>query len=224
MLRLVVISIVVFGMTAAVSLAGDVSKYRDFQLGTNLAAVTVQVGASPSQAKVIHNRPALIQELDWRPQPLGAVSKTEPVKEVVFSFYNGALYRIVIDYDRYQTEGLTAGDMVEAISATYGIAEKPTASAKTEQERSGDQEEILARWQDSGYRFELMRSAYGQSFRLIGTLKKLEVSAQAASIEAARLDDQEAPQREAARMASEKETERAKLEKSRLVNKPNFRP
>jgi hypothetical protein len=47
---------------------------------------------------------------------------------------------------------------------------------------------------------------------------------QGAITEAKRLDDQEAPQRDAARIAGEKETERAKLEKSRLENKPNFRP
>ena len=47
------------------------------------------------------------------------------MKEVVFSFYDGELFRIVVNYDRYQTEGLTAEDFVEAISATYGPAESP---------------------------------------------------------------------------------------------------
>ena len=32
-------------------------------------------------------------------------SKPEAVKEVVFSFYDGELFRIVVDYDRYETEG-----------------------------------------------------------------------------------------------------------------------
>jgi len=88
----------------------------------------------------------------------------------------------------------------------------------------GDQEEIIARWQDSQYCFELTHSAYGPSFKLIGVLKRLQASAQAAAIEGKRLEDQEAPQRDAARIADAKEAERAKLEKSRLVNKPNFRP
>ncbi len=211
------------GMTAVSLFAGDISKYRNLRFGTDLATLAVQVGESPSQVKTIHSRPALIQELAWRPQPLGS-SQKDPAKEVVFSFYDGALFRIVIDYDRYQTEGLTADDMIEAISATYGIAEKPATPAKSAQESYGDQEEVLARWQDSEYRFELARSPYGQNFRLVGSLKKLEASAQAATIEAMRLDRQEAPQREAARIATEKEAERAKLEKSRLVNKPNFRP
>ncbi len=209
---------------SAAALAADLSKYRHFQLGTDLPAIAKQVGASPSQAKVVHRRPALIQELEWRPQGLGPSSKTEAVQEVVFSFYDGELFRIAINYDRYKTEGLTADDFIEAISATYGIAEKPTAPANAVQGGYGDQEEIVARWQDLQYCFDLIRSSYGPSFKVIGVLKRLQTPAQAAITEAKRLDYQEAPQRDAARIADEKEAGRAKLEKSRLVNKPKFRP
>ena len=217
-------SFLVFGVMSAATSAGDLSKYRNFQLGTDLSTVIKQAGANPSQAKVIHRRPALIQELEWRPQPLGASSQTEPAKEVVFSFYDGELFRIVVDYDRYETEGLTADDFVDAISATYGIAAKPTAPAKVAPGSYGDQEEILAQWQDSQYRFDLIRSSYGPTFRLVGVIKRLEAPAQAATLEAKRLDDQEAPQRDAARIASEEEAAKAKLESARLVNKPKFRP
>lgn len=123
-------SFLLFGVMSAATLAGDLSKYRNFQLGTDLSTVAKQAGADPSRAKVIQRRPALIQELAWRPQPLGSSSQTEPAKEVVFSFYDGELFRIVINYDRYETEGLTADDLVEGISATYGIAAKPTAQAR----------------------------------------------------------------------------------------------
>jgi hypothetical protein len=92
------------------------------------------------------------------------------------------------------------------------------------QGRYGDQEEIVARWQDSQYCFDLIRSSYGPTFRLVGALKRLRAPVQAAITEAKRLDDQEAPQRDAARKADEKEMERAKLETSRLLNKPKFRP
>lgn len=90
-------SFLVFGVMSAAALAADLSKYRHFQLGTDLPAIAKQVGASPSQAKVVHRRPALIQELEWRPQGLGPSSKTEAVQEVVFSFYDGALFRIAIN-------------------------------------------------------------------------------------------------------------------------------
>jgi hypothetical protein len=214
----------VFGIVSASAWAGDLSRYRNFQLGTDLPTIAKQVGTNPAQAKVIHRRPALIEELEWRPQPLGPSSRTEAAKEVVFSFYDGELFRIVVNYDRYATEGLTSDDIVEAISATYGMATKPPAPAKAAQGRYGDQEEVLAQWQDPQYRFDLMRSSYGPSFRLIGVLKRLEAPAQAAILEATRLDDQEAPQRDAARIASEEEAARAKLEQARLVNKSTFRP
>jgi hypothetical protein len=88
----------------------------------------------------------------------------------------------------------------------------------------GLQEEIVARWQDPQYCFELIRSAYGPSFALIGLLKRLQEPAKTAIAEAKRLDQREAPQRDAARLVNEQEAEHAKLEKSRLENKPKFRP
>ncbi len=214
----------VSGVIPAATMAGDLSKYRNFQLGTDLSTVAKQAGANPSEAKVIHRRPALIQELEWRPQRLGSSSQTETAKEVVFSFYDGELFRIVVDYDRYETEGLTAADFVDAISATYGPAARPTAPAKVAPGSYVDQEEILAQWQDSQYRFDLIRSSYGPAFRLVGVIKRLEAPAQAATLEAKRLDDQEAPQRDAARIATEEEAAKTKLEKARLVNRPKFRP
>ncbi len=222
--RAALASFLAAGMISVAASAQDLSRYRSFQLGTGLPAIAGQIGANPSQATVIHRRPALIQELEWRPQPFGASSRTESVQEVVFGFYDGELYRITINYDRYETEGLTAADFSEAISTTYGTAERPTPPANAVQERYGDQDQIVARWQDSQYRFDLIRSSYGPTFRLVGVLKRLEAPAQAAIAEAGRLDDQEAPQRDAARIADEKAVEQVKMDKSRLVNKPKFRP
>lgn len=216
------IAFLAFGVIGAGAAPSDLSKYRTFRLGTNLTALVKQAGTKLSETKVIHRRPALIQELEWRPQS-GLSTKTEPAKVVVFSFYNGELFRIVINYDRYDTEGLTADDLVEAISATYGIAAKPPAPIKAAVIPYSDQEEVVARWQDPQYRFDLIRSSYGPSFRLVGVLKRLEGQAQAAITQAAQLDEKEAPQREAERIASEKEMEQAKLKKARLMNKPRFR-
>lgn len=216
--------ILMLGLTSAVASAEDLSRYRQFQFGTAPSAVAKQTGASPSDVKTIHRRPALIQELEWRPQPLGPSSHTEPVRDVVFTFYDGELYQVVVHYDRYETEGLTTEDFVEALSATYGMAAKIPAPAKAAERSYGEEEEILARWQDPEYRFDLIRTTYGPSFRLVGVLKRLEAPSEAAILEAKRLDDKEAPERNAARMASEEQAARAKLEKARLVNKPKFRP
>jgi hypothetical protein len=212
------------GVLSAAPIPGDLSRYRDFQLGTNLAAVVGKAGANPEQVKEIHRRPALMQELAWRPQPFGGPApQKDPAKEVVFGFYNGELFRIAIDYDRYETEGMTADDVVNAISSTYGAATKPAAAVAAGQVY-GEQEEILAQWQDSQYRYDLMRSSYGPAFKLVAAHKRLEALAAAATLEAARLDDQEAPQRDAARLASEEEATKNKLARARLVNRPKFRP
>jgi len=213
-----------FGAMSGATFAADLSRYRSFELGSDLATVAKQAAVDPSQAKVIHSRPALIEELDWRPQPLGASSRTESVQQVLFSFYDGQLFRIKVDYDRYQTEGLTVDDFVDSLSATYGPAAKVAAPAKVKPGTYDDQEEIVAQWQDSQYRFNLIRLSYGPTFRLVGVMKRLETPAEAANLEAKRLDDLEAPQRDAARLASEQEAAKSKLEKARLVNKPKFRP
>jgi hypothetical protein len=217
-------SLFVCGMISAATVAGDLSKYRGFQFGTDLPTVAKQVGASVSQAKVIHSRPALIEELAWSPRSLGSSPQAESVNDVVFTFYNGKLYRISVNYDRYETEGLTAEDMIGAVSLVYGPATKPTSPAEDIRDAYGAQEELVARWQDSEYGFDLIRSSYGPSFWLFGVVKRLVAPADAAGLEAKRLDDLEAPQRDAARMASEQEAARAKLEKARLVNQPRFRP
>jgi hypothetical protein len=217
-------TVLVLAMMPVAAHAADLSRYRDFQLGTDLPAVAKKVGASPSQVKTTQRRPALIQELQWQPQPLGSSSKTEAAQEVVFSFYNGELFQVSINYDRHETEGLTDGDMIEAISATYGIARKPPAPTNVIHAAYGDPEQVVARWEDEQYSFDLIRLPYGPTFRLIGALKRLEAPVQSAIAEAKRLDDREAPQRDAARIVGEKETEIARLEKSRLVNKPKFRP
>jgi len=208
----------------ALAPAADLSRYRGFQFGTDLATVAKQAGVDASQVRVLHVRPALIQELDWTPRSLGASSQAESAKDVLFSFYNGELYRVAVNYDRYELEGLTAQDIVDAVSVGYGIATKPATPVNDAQERYGDRDVILARWQDPQYCFDLFSLSVGPSFSLIGVQRRLEAAAQVAILEAKRLDDQEAPQRDAARIVSEREAERATLEKARLANKPKFRP
>ena len=218
--------VVACGAMAAANGSGDLSRYRNFQLGTDLATVAGQAGTSAVQAKVIERRPALIQELEWRPQPLGPSAQVEAAKEVVFSFYDGKLYQIAVSYDRYKIEGLTDQDVIESVSAAYGpVAARPVPVEAASGSYS-DAEEVVARWEDAEYRIDLVRVPfpYGPSFRLLATAKHSEALVQAALVEARRLDDKEAPQREAARVADEAQVERTRLEKARLVNKPKFRP
>lgn len=223
--RILVVSLSWAVLASPLLRAGDLSRYRSFQIGADLPTIAGQTRMDPSQAKVIHRRPALIQELEWRAQPLGPSTQAEAVKEVVFSFYNGELYRLVITYDRYKTDGLTAEDFIEAISATYGTATRAAAEIILPS-IYGDNEtlEVLARWEDAEYAFNLVRFSHQPSFTLVAVSKRLDAPARAAVIEAVRLDAQEAPQREIELQKKQEEEHRVQQEKARLANKPSFRP
>ena len=205
--------------------AGDFSNYRGFQFGMNLSVAAKQAGVKPSDARLVHQRPALIQELEWQPRtPFQAVSmKADPVQEGLLRFYNGELFQIVITYDRYKVEGMTAEDMVEAISLTYGAAARPTAEIAY-YSNYGEVAPVLARWEDSQYSYNLVRTGDRSSFAMVLHWKRLEALAQAAIAEAARLDAVEAPQR-AIDLEKKQEAEgRLVLDKARSANMPNFRP
>ena len=205
--------------------APDLSRYREFQFGMDLAAVAKLVDMKPSEAKMIHQRPAVIQELEWQPQLTRTSSQEDPVKGMFFSFYNGELFRIVVNYDRYKTEGLTTEDVAKAISAQYGTATKPDAEVIfSSSQVYNDSEVVIARWEDSQYSFNLFRSTYQPTFGMVAYSKRLDALARAAVAEAIRLDEQEAPQREIERKKKQDAEDRAAQEKARLVNKPNFHP
>jgi hypothetical protein len=59
-------AVLVACLTSAVVPAQDLSKYGAVQLGTDLVTVAKRTGVSLTQVKVIHRRPVLIQELEWR--------------------------------------------------------------------------------------------------------------------------------------------------------------
>lgn len=206
--------------------AQDLSRYREFQFGTNLPTIAKQAGLEPSDAKVLHQRPALIQELIWQaPFSLKSSRQADPVWTTRFSFYNGELFRIVVNYNQNKTKGLTTEDMVEALSATYGTATKPAAEITFSLSGAyNDNQVVIARWEDSQYSFSLFRSSYQPAFGMIAFSKRLDSLARTATIEAIRLDEQEAPQREIERQKKQDDENRSAQEKARLVNKPQFRP
>jgi hypothetical protein len=192
-------------LSASLLHAQDLCGYRGFQFGTNLVAVAKQTDMKPSEAKLLHQRPAIIQELWWYP-PLGSSSLSmELVREVVFSFYNGELFRMVINYDQDRTDGLTDEDMVDAISAKYGIAARPVATVVlfSSSQVYNDSQRVIARWEDAQYSFNLFRYFYQPAFGMVAFSKQLDTLAQAAVVEAFRLDKEEAPQREMERQKKE---------------------
>jgi len=204
----------------------DLSRYRGFQFGETLPAVAKQAGLDVSQAKVIHEHPALLQELEW---PIWLASSfdspQDPVRTILFSFYNGELFRVLVSYDRDETQGLTTEDLTEAISAQYGTATKPANNeiVFSSAQVYNDSEAVIARWEDSQYSFNLYRSTYQPTFGMIAFSKRLDALARAATAEAIQLDAAGAPQREIQRQNQEDEKNRESLEKARQVNKGKFR-
>jgi len=204
--------------------AADLSSYRGLKLGMSLAAAAKQAGTKPADARLVHQRPAVIQELSWELRsPLQTNPKPDPVKDGLLSFVNGELFRIVVTYDRYKVEGMTADDIIQAISATYGTATKPTAEIAYHSNYA-EAAPVLARWEDSENSYDLVRTGDRASFALVLYSKRLDLLAQAAIIESARLDAQEAPQRELDKQKKRDDEANLVLEKARSVNKPNFRP
>jgi len=222
--NMVLTAVLASGLTSAVVLAEDLSKYGRFQLGTELATVAKQTGVSPAQIKVIHRRPVLIQELEWQSEATSSPTSKQSTWVVVLCLYDGQLFRIVVKYDGRETEGLTADDMVDAISQTYGVATHTTPSAKASAGRYSDEEQVLAQWHDAKHHFDLIRSSYGGRYSLAGLLKRLEEPAARALAEGVRLDNNEAPQREIDRIAAQAESDRVNLDNARVANKPKFRP
>src|SRR5580704_9754052 len=173
-------------LSASLLCAAELSSYREFQLGTSLQAVAKQVEMKPSEARVVHERPELIQELEWQPRRLpGPSSELDSVDQILFSFYKGQLFRMLVNYDRRRTDGMTLDDMIEAISAKYGLAARgaleinfPSSYNKTVA--------VMARWEDSGNAFNLIHSAYQPGFALVVVSKRLDGLAQIAAVEANR--------------------------------------
>ena len=202
-------------------------RYRDFQLGGDLASVSALAGVTVSEAKVIHQRPVLIQELEWRlPYALTGPSapSPDPVEQIVFTFYSDQLFRLVIDYDHNRTEGMTDADMIDAVSSAYGSASNvPEKSPVASSQVRGESGTRIAHWGGGDYSVVLYRSTY-RSFRMIVTSLRLDALARRAEAEAARLDERDAPRRELARQKKDADDKRAAREKARLANKALFRP
>jgi hypothetical protein len=199
----------------------NLSTYRRFSLGASLASISKQVGQDPGQAKLIYERPAVIQQLVYWPIPTSSYSlRQESVSQIVFSFYDGQLYKIAVTYDGEATHGLSDDDVVQAISARYGTAKRfyPEIKLPTNDEYA-PKETVIASWEDLGNSADLSRSESLNSFELDVFSKRLQMKAQAATAESLKLEKQEAPQKEIDRQKGEAD----KLEAARRKNIKDFR-
>jgi hypothetical protein len=223
--RPVAIGIAAFAfLVASLSLEAQSSPgYRQFELGASLASISTLAGSGLAEPQTLHSRPAVIQELRWR-RPYSAPADT--VQQIVFSFYDDQLSKMMVDYDRDRTAGLTDADLIEALSVPYGPPSKTASAdrAAIAPELERDSATVVARWIEADRSIVLYRSAYSVGFRLIVASARLEGLARTAAVEAVRLDARDAPQREIARQKKDADDVRTLQEKARLVNKPVFRP
>jgi hypothetical protein len=209
------IALVLILLCAPLIHAQDLSKYRNFSFGMSAAAVSKLADEKQADVSVIHERPALIQELTWYPPlPFGSARLAEPVQKVLFSFYNGELYRMLVTYDSDAVKGLNNEDMIRMLSAKYGAATRPAAEVNfPTNDAYRATEKVIARWEDQQYSLNLFRSSMSETFAVVMFAKRLDAQAAAAIAESAKLELQEAPQVEAARVkqaAVDLEAERQK--------------
>ena len=204
------------------------AQYRDFQLGGDLASVAALAGVPASNATVIHQRPALMQDLEWRPthwMSASTAAQNDPVQMVTFSLYNDQLFKVVVDYDRQRTAGLTDADLIDAVTQSYGPPVKPPAKRTSAAVTTMDSDAgpAIGRWEGVDYAVTLHRASYATTFRMIVTMPHLAALARTADAESLQLDAREAPQREIARQKKEVDDAHAAQEKARAANKASFR-
>jgi hypothetical protein len=221
-IRGLTLSLAAFLLAAPLLRAQNLSKYREFSLGTNLATVLKRAEKRLSDVNTTHGAPTLFQEFTWWPPSLpGASYRSDSVEQVLFSFFNGELYKVTVRYDQSSTEGLTAEDMMNSISAKYGppssVVPEPTSTPNLGYDA---QQKTVASWEDLQYSFNLVRTPSTGRFGLVIYSKRANSDAELALVEAARVDKLEAPAREAERQ--KKQTEDREL--ARQKNQKNFRP
>jgi hypothetical protein len=202
--------------------AQDLSSYRSFSIGSTLPAMLKQTGDSMSRVQILHEQPATIQEFTlWPSATPVSVKRPDAVERIEFLFLNSELYKIYVVYDQRAVRGLTDDDMLRLISTIYGpasnVAVKIDPPPDTQPDRKQDR---IASWEDPQYSIQLLRNSVADNFALILLSKRLDAQAEAAIVEATKLEAQERPQKE----ADQRKKQAADLELLRQKNKQALQP
>jgi hypothetical protein len=205
--------------------ASDPSVYREFHLGSSPDDVAKQARMESSTAKLISSRPERIEELDWKINRFDSpAAAPDSLREIRFRFYNGNLFEMMVSYDRDRTSGLTDADMTAALSGIYGPASAPVTKEMSFNSGYNSTVRVIAQWGDTQSLLSLVGFSYGDGFGVIVASKSALALAGKALAESERLDQVEAPQKAMDLKAKLDAEVAARDEKSRLVNKPVFRP
>lgn len=227
--RLIALSACLVALSVPLLSAQDHSRYRDYRIGDDLRSIAEQSGVALPIARILLHEPAvlqelaLLQELEWRPQYFrGAPRQSDAVARVTFGFYDDQLFRIVVDYERLRTEGMTEADMVGAISEIYGPPSRRAEPNRSfaEQHSKHDADFVVACWGDTEYSVTLLRVPDSSAFRLIVASGRLGSLAQVAGAGAVRPYSHEAPQRDVPARINDAED----VQSARLANKAAFKP
>jgi hypothetical protein len=221
-IRNLFLSFVVLLFAVPMLCAQDFSQYRGFAIGTRLADVLKHADKNMLDINVTHAGTPLLQELTWWPPTLpGASYRPDSVERVLFSFYNGELYKMSVIYDQAATEGMTDTDMVKLVSVKNG-APTTVAPEKDPKLETGynSEDKPVASWNDQQYSFNLVRSSFSDHFGLLIYSKRVSAEVELAKLEAARLEKQDGPATEAARQKKQTDD----LETARQKNLKQFRP
>jgi len=202
--------------------AAELSRYREFELGTSVATVTAVTLTAERDTKTVHSRPALLQEVSWQPRYMTGppVADRNSIGEMVFSFVDDQLFKMTVAYERGRTIGLTNADMIAALTELYGAPASVPARAAD----AVDPVAVIAEWQREDVHMTLRRSRYNESFSLVITSLSLDSLARKAQATALVMDAREAPAREAALAKKRAEDQRQLEEQTRTVNMKVFKP
>jgi hypothetical protein len=224
--RLVTLGACLVVLSATLASAQDRSRYREYRIGDDLQTIADQSGVAAPVARIMPREPALLQQLEWRPQyHRGAARQADAASRVTFGFYDDQLFRIVVDYERLRTEGMTEADMVAAVSAIYGLPSRRLESIPWDAVRSERAADLLvACWEHAEHTVTLLRVPDSSAFRLIVASTRLGTLAQAAGAGPVRLDEREAPRADAPARREEIEDGQTALQKARQTNKAAFTP
>ena len=211
-----------FVLSSQLASAQDLSRYRAYALDSSLESVVAASGVRPTDMKVLHERPAKIQEVEWRaPYVRSGTELADPVRGLTFSFVDDALYQVLVNYDPDRTDGLTDSDIIASLTTTYGT---PLLKSARNRAPAAVNTVVLAQWDSADSSLTLLRGAYSTDFQLVLTSKALGTRARDAIREAGRLDTAEAPRRELAQRKKEAADAAAARDKIRTTNKAAFRP
>ena len=129
--RIPQILLTILSSSASLLSARELSTFRGIHSGRELST-TVFAGKNLTDVRTLHQQPALMQEMDWQPNP-----PADSVRDALLTIYK----------DRAKMDGMTADDIIESISAAYGTAARPAAQVALHS-IYGETAAVIARWED----------------------------------------------------------------------------